>query len=51
MVLMLCAWAMWKAQATIRIIAPGFSPEKVALTVPLLRILMRSFFSFQAARY
>jgi len=33
-----------EAQATIRIIAPGFSPEKVAITVPLLRILMPSFF-------
>jgi putative peptidoglycan lipid II flippase len=35
-----CALIMWKAQATIAFITPGYSPEQVAATVPLLRILM-----------
>lgn len=40
MVLLLCAVAMWQADFIIHLIAPGFSPEKVAIAVPLLRILM-----------
>ncbi len=39
-VLALCVLVTWKAQATIGIIAPGFSPEQVAATIPCLRILM-----------
>lgn len=39
-VLLLCGLAMIYAPAVIGLIAPGFSPEQVALAVPFLRILM-----------
>lgn len=39
-VLLLCALVMWKAEATVHLIAAGYSPEQVAVTVPCLRILM-----------
>lgn len=39
-VLMLCAIVMWKAEATVYLMAPGFSASQVAATVPCLRILM-----------
>jgi putative peptidoglycan lipid II flippase len=39
-VLILCAIAMWHAEPVIRFMAPGFSPEKIALAVPLLHILI-----------
>ncbi|MCF7900012.1 murein biosynthesis integral membrane protein MurJ [Candidatus Babeliales bacterium] len=38
--LVCCFFIMWKAQLIIHLFAPGYSPEKVAATVPLLRILM-----------
>ncbi len=40
LVLLLCALVMCKADTVVSLIAPGFSQEKVALAVPLLRILM-----------
>ncbi|HZW61658.1 MAG TPA: murein biosynthesis integral membrane protein MurJ [Candidatus Babeliales bacterium] len=40
LVLLLCALAMWQAEFTIKLMAPGFSAEKIAFAVPLLRILM-----------
>jgi len=40
LLLVVCALVMWKAEATIGMIVPGYSPEQVAATVPLLRILM-----------
>lgn len=39
-VLILCILGVWKAELIISLIAPGFSPEQVALAVPFLRILM-----------
>ena len=39
-VLILCGVIMWYAQEVIATIAPGFSSEQVANTVPFLRILM-----------
>ena len=39
-VLGICMLIMWKAEATIGLIAPGFSPEQVQATIPCLRILM-----------
>ena len=39
-VLLLCAIVMWKAEVAISIVAPGFSQEQVAATIPCLRILM-----------
>lgn len=38
--IVLCALIMFKAHATVSFIAPGYSLEQVAATVPLLRILM-----------
>ena len=35
-----CMLVMYKAQGTVQFITPGYSPEQVAATVPLLRILM-----------
>lgn len=40
LLLVCCAFIMWKAEGTVYIIASGYSPEQVAATVPLLRILM-----------
>jgi putative peptidoglycan lipid II flippase len=40
LVVSLCILAMWKAEATISFLAPGWTADKVAATVPLLRILM-----------
>ncbi len=40
LVLALCALVMFKTEATLNLIAPGWSPDKIALAVPLLRILM-----------
>jgi putative peptidoglycan lipid II flippase len=39
-VLMVCALTMWKAEAVIHLIAPGFSPEQLCTAVPILRLLM-----------
>ena len=39
-VLLLCAIGIYKAQAIIAFIVPGWTPEKVAQVVPLLQILM-----------
>ena len=39
-VLCLCGLFMWKAEWIITLMCPGFSPEQVARTVPMLRILM-----------
>lgn len=38
--LILCGLVMTFASAVVRFAAPGFSPELIAMTVPLLRILM-----------
>jgi len=38
--LLLCALIMWKAEFIVHLMCPGFSPERVSQTVPLLRILM-----------
>ncbi len=40
LVLILCVLVMLQPEYTISIIAPGFSPEQVAATIPCLRILM-----------
>lgn len=40
LVLLICALFMWLAPWIIRILAPGFSPEQIEYTVPMLRILM-----------
>ncbi len=39
-VLLLCILVTWQPEATIHMIAPGFSPEQVIATIPCLRILM-----------
>ena len=36
----ICSLTIWKADLIVRILAPGFSAEKIAFTVPFLRILM-----------
>lgn len=36
----ICGLTIWKADLIVRILAPGFSAEKIAFTVPFLRILM-----------
>lgn len=38
--LCLCGLFMWQAEWIIQLMCPGFSPEQVARTVPMLRILM-----------
>lgn len=38
--LVLCALIMYFASLVITLVAPGFSSEQIALTIPLLRILM-----------
>lgn len=38
--LLLCGLFMWKAEWIIRLMCPGFGADKVASTVPMLRILM-----------
>ena len=38
--LLLCGLFMWKAEWIIRLMCPGFGTDKVASTVPMLRILM-----------
>lgn len=38
--LLLCGLIMWKARATVLIIAPGYSEAQLAATIPMLRILM-----------
>jgi len=43
-VLLFCVLVAWYAHSIICVIAPGFSAEQIALTVPLLRILI--FFIF-----
>lgn len=40
LLLVLCAFAMWKAHWVLKIIVPGFSAEQIAYTIPMLRILM-----------
>lgn len=40
LVLGLCLLVTWKTEATIALIAPGFSAEQVTATIPCLRILM-----------
>ena len=39
-VLLICALVMWQTSLVIHLMAPGFSPDQVARTVPMLRILM-----------
>ncbi len=39
-VLLLCVLVVWQPEYTISLIAPGFSQEQVAATIPCLRILM-----------
>lgn len=36
----ICVLAMWKADAIIYALAPGFSAEKIAFTIPFFRIMM-----------
>ena len=38
--LLLCGLIMWQAEWVTHLMCPGFSPEQVAHTVPMLRILM-----------
>jgi len=38
--LILCGFAIWKAQAVVRLVAPGFPPEQIRFTASLLQILM-----------
>ena len=40
LLLALCILVVWHPEYTIGLIAPGFSPEQVAATIPCLRILM-----------
>jgi len=40
LVLLLCAFFMWKAEAVIAFIAPGFDTQQVMFTARLLKILM-----------
>jgi putative peptidoglycan lipid II flippase len=39
-VMLICMVAMWKADAVIHFVAPGFSPQQTAEAIPLLRFLM-----------
>lgn len=40
LVLFICSLVMWQSAFIIHLLAPGFSSEQVATTVPMLRILM-----------